>query len=109
MRKDYKLPDEILCKLGTDLFMKRKDNATLELLGKTLDKTRISKAPLARLYQCLLEAQLHHKRYDHVANTLRTALEFVTLRDIKPATLDKIRFGGPDLASARTLLITKSK
>lgn len=108
LRENHQLPDAILCKLGASLFMARKDAARLKALSGALDKSKIPKNALAKLYENLLEALLHHNRYDQIGMALENALEFVSVSDIKQQTLDKIRFGGKDLADAHNVLMKKS-
>lgn len=103
----YQLSDAILCKLGAQLFLKSKDVDRLKAFSEALDKSKIPTKVLAKLYESLLETLLHHNQNNLIANTLKDALEFISLSDIRQQTLDKIRFGGKGLADARAILMSK--
>lgn len=109
LHENHQLPDAILCKLGAILFLTRKDAARLTALTQTLDTKEIPKQVLAKLYENLLETLLHHNQHNQIAITLKNARNVVSMRYIREETLDKIRFGGKDLAEARTILMSKSK
>lgn len=106
--ENYKLSDVILCKSGTRLFFTRKDAIPLKSLSEKLDKQKVPRNVLAKLFDGLLVTHLYHNHLDQIAVELKNALQFVSLRDIRQQTLDKIRFGGKDLADAQKILLSKS-
>lgn len=108
LRKTHNLPDTILCKLGTQIYVWRKDAARLKSLTEALDNSAIPKNVLAKLYESLLDTLLQQNQYDQIAIVLSKAIDVLSLKGIKQQTLDKIQFGGPDLAEAKAILTKTS-
>lgn len=108
LRHQYRLPDRILCKLGARIFLTKRQPTKLKALCEALDKKKLPKMVLVDFYKCFLETLLQCQQFDQIAIELKNALEFISLRDIRQQTLDKIRFGGKDLAEAQTFLLSKS-
>lgn len=104
LRKTHNLPDSILCKLGTQIFLSRKDAAKLKALTEALNNATIPKIVLAKMYESLLNTLLQQNQYDEIALVLKKAIDLLSVKGIKQQTLDKIQFGGNDLADAKTIL-----
>lgn len=85
----------IVCSLVTKILFQRKktENFRIFLNLENLNKKHIVKSELGNAYSCLFDNLFYEGQYDTIIEELKKALIFISLKNLKPNTLNRIKLG----------------
>lgn len=100
----------IVCNQVAKILFKRKEIEKLRqyLNFKNVQKPLILSAELGKAYSCLFEGLLYKGDNDAIIDELQKSLLFLSVKDFRPNTLNKIKFGSPELSERFWSVINNS-
>lgn len=100
----------IVCNQVTKILFQRKETEKLRLFlnSDKLNKKFIVKSELGKAYSCLFDDLFFKGDYDTIIEELNQAITFLSLKDFKPNTLNRIKLGPAEFSKRFWSVINNS-
>lgn len=101
----------ILCNIFTKLVLYRRQSEKLrEFLNyDQLDKNRIVKSELGKTYSILFDKFYYDADYDEIIYELKKMVQILPLKYLKSNTVNRLKFGPPELKEQFWCIINNAK
>lgn len=101
----------IVCNQVSKLLFKRRETEKLRLFLNfgTLNKQHIVKSELGRAYSRLFDDLFFKGHYDILLNELQNVLAFLSLKDFRPETLNRMKSGPEEFTTKFWSVINSAK